>query len=322
MKMITEAVGAGHPDKICDQIADNILDKFMEKDPYAKVACEVFAIHNQIYIAGEVSTTSYVDVVKAAWEILYKFGYVEEDFTITSSIHEQSIEINNIVHNTKGEIGAGDQGIMFGYATNETKSFMPLSYVIAQEILKNIEDLRINKKIKWVQPDMKSQIVVEYIDNKIILKSILLSIQHCKDYDYNQFKTSILSQIINPLIKKYNLNDDFEFRLNHNGTFILGGPKADTGLTGRKIIVDNYGPIAHNGGGSFSGKDYTKVDRTGAYIARWVAKNVVAAKLADKCEIKIAYEIGESQPVLIEVDTFKTNKIPEIQILNIIKKIL
>ena len=203
------------------------------------------------------------------------------------------LKFNNIVHGKKGEIGAGDQGIMFGYATNETKSFMPLSYVIAQEILKNIENLRAKKKLKWVQPDMKSQIVVEYIDNNIILKSVLLSVQHSKDYDYNKFKCSILSKIINPVIKKYSLNNDFEFKLNHNGTFILGGPKADTGLTGRKIIVDNYGPIAHNGGGSFSGKDYTKVDRTGAYIARWVAKNVVTAKLADKCEIKIAYEIGE-----------------------------
>ena len=320
MKMVTEAVGAGHPDKICDQIADNILDKFLQNNPKAKVACEVFAVHNQIYIAGEVSTTSYIDVVKAAWDILHKYGYTELDFTITSSIHEQSIEINNIVHNKKDEIGAGDQGIMFGYATNETKSLMPLSYVLAQEILKNIESFRIAKKLKWVKPDMKSQIIVEYKDNKINLESILLSIQHSKDYKYDEFRASIISKIINPLIKKYNLNNDFAFRLNHNGTFILGGPKADSGLTGRKIIVDNYGPTVHNGGGSFSGKDYTKVDRTGAYIARWIAKNIVVANLADKCEVKIAYEIGESEPILLELDTFNTNKIPEKEILKKVRK--
>ena len=321
MFITTEAVGAGHPDKICDQIADNILDKFLEKDKNAKVACEVFASHKDIFIAGEVTTTSYVDVVKAAWEILYKYGYNEEDFSIHTLLHDQSEEIKQKVERNDKEIGAGDQGIMFGYATNETPSFMPLTYVLAQEILKKLESLRVKNKIPWLKSDMKSQVTMDYSNDVVKVNTIVLSIQHDEKIEYKKFAENIKKYAVVPLIKKYKLNNDYILKINPNGSFIEGGPVADSGLTGRKIVVDTYGAHAHHGGGSFSGKDYTKPDRSVAYAARWIAKNIVAAKIAQKCEVQLAYIIGDYSPISINVNTFNTGKISDTKIVEVIKKV-
>ena len=321
MLITSEAVGAGHPDKICDQIADSILDNFIKQDPESRVACEVFAANKIIYLAGEVTSNAKFDAIKIAWNVLFKYGYDKKDFEIYSLIHKQSMEINNIVDKQDGDIGAGDQGIMFGYATNETKNFMPLSYVLAQELLKEIEKLRVAHKLPWVKSDMKSQITLDYTKEQVRIHTIVLSIQHSADFIYEQFKQNIIEKVISPLIKKYNLNSDYILKLNSNGSFILGGPAADTGLTGRKIIVDTYGAHSHHGGGSFSGKDYTKVDRSAAYAARWIAKNIVAAKIADQCEVQLAYIFGDPNPVSIHVETFNTSKISNEKLITIIKKV-
>ena len=321
-KLVTsESVGVGHPDKICDQIADGILDKILKQDKEARVACEVLASNRLIVIGGEITTSCYVDLVKTAWEVLKVIGYKENDFVIISNVHSQSPDINMGVDQGKGVIGAGDQGIVFGYACDETPNFMPLPIVIAHELVKYAEKLRRAQEFKWAKADMKSQVTIEYTNDKPKIKSILMSIQHEAKLNRKAFKDFIINKIMKVIAKKYSLNDDFKIFINPTGNFVIGGPAADTGSTGRKIIVDSYGTNVHHGGGAFSGKDYTKIDRSGAYMARWIAKNIVAAKIASKIEVQISYAIGVVQPTSVAINTFGTSKINESKIITMIKNV-
>lgn len=317
----SESVGIGHPDKICDQIADSILDSCLSQDKYSKVACEVMATNRLIIIGGEIKTHGYVDVVKLAWEVLMPLGYNEKDFTIISNVNSQSEDINNSVVKSNGTIGAGDQGIVYGYATNETKSFMPLETIMAHDLLRLTTKLIKSKKFKSAKFDMKSQVGLEVDNKKIILKNMMMSVQHDDNYDKEEFYKFISEKIMDVIAKKYGFNNDFDKLINPSGRFVIGGPIGDTGLTGRKIIVDSYGGAAKHGGGAFSGKDASKVDRTGAYFARYISKNIVAANLADKCEIQLAFSIGNTKPISININTFGTEKIDIKNIFVIIKKV-
>lgn len=320
-KIITsESVGAGHPDKICDQISDAILDECLAQDKNSRVACEVLACNRLIVIAGEITTHAYVDVVKTAWEIIKPLGYNENDFTIISNVNKQSVDIAQSVNKAnKDLIGAGDQGIVFGYACDETPQYMPLTTVLAHELLKEIEKQRRNKEFVKIQADMKSQVSIDYSNCTPVIETMLVSIQHDEDYNIKYFNKKV-STIMDQIAIKYGLNTDFKKIINSSGRFVIGGPIGDTGLTGRKIIVDTYGGIGHHGGGAFSGKDPTKVDRSASYFARWIAKNVVAAKLAKQCEIQLAFAIGEPQPVAMFINTFKTNLVDEKKIFEAINK--
>lgn len=311
-KLITsESVGAGHPDKICDQISDGVLDSCLKADPTSKVACECFASNRLIVIGGEITTKGYVDVVKVAWNVLEPLGYTENDFTIISNVNSQSSDINQAVVKENGSIGAGDQGIVYGYATNECKNLMPLSINLAHKLVKRAEALRRSGEFKWSKSDMKSQVTIDYTDrNNLRIDTMLMSVQHDANYDAKEFAKFIEIEIMEFAAKEFKMNLDFVKIINPSGKFIIGGPVGDTGLTGRKIIVDTYGGISRHGGGAFSGKDPSKVDRSGAYFARYIAKNIVGAKLADQCEIQIAYGIGKPEPVAYYIETFGTNKIP------------
>lgn len=313
LSLITaESVGIGHPDKICDQISDRILNECLKHDKNSHVACEVFASNHLIVIGGEITTQSYVDVVKAAWDVLIPLGYTENDFTILSNINKQSSDINSMVGQESDKIGAGDQGIVYGYATNETKEFLPLPYVLATKIVSNLNKLTRQNKIKGIKYDTKSQISVFYDEDMIPvgIDNIVVAVQHEPNADMKKIRKQIIDQILIPLANEYNMNTDFETHINEYGEFVIGGPFGDTGLTGRKLMVDTYGSIAHHGGGAFSGKDYTKVDRTGAYFARYIAKNLVAAKVADRIEIQLSYCIGNPKPLSMYIDCFNTNKYP------------
>ena len=311
-KLLTsESVGKGHSDKICDQISDHILDECLKSDENAKVACEVLASNRLIVIAGEITTNTYIDVVKKAWEIIMPLGYNENDFTIISNVNSQSADISQSVFKKSGEIGAGDQGITYGFATNENNYYIPTTLLLAHRLLERAEKLRVSKEFKWAKADMKSQVTIDYTDeNNFKIFNVLLSIQHDEKYSPKEFETYIIENIIDPIIEDYERCDDFKYIVNPSGKFIIGGPIGDTGLTGRKIIVDTYGGVSRHGGGAFSGKDATKVDRTGAYMARYVAKNIVAAGLADKCEIQLSFGIGKTKPISIYLETFNTNHIP------------
>ncbi len=314
----SESVGKGHPDKICDQISDAILDEVLRKDENAKVAIEVMASNRLIIIGGELTTTTYVDFVKIAWKILMQLDYTENDFSILSNVNKQSEEIRNSV-DLENEIGSGDQGMIFGYATKETDSFMPIAITVAHELVKKAEELRLNKNIREIKADMKSQVTVEYNkDGTIDIKTVLMSIQHSPNYDAQKFENDVKEQIIIPTINKFFKNKNYKILINPSGSFVVGGPIGDTGLTGRKIIVDTYGGMSRHGGGSFSGKDCTKVDRSAAYAARWVAKNLVASGIADKIEIQLSYAIGVTKPISIYVETFETEKISISKIYEII----
>lgn len=317
----SESVGAGHPDKICDQIADLILDKILKQDPEAHVACEVMASNRLIVIGGEITTKGYVDVVSTAWEILKTLDYSESDFTVISSVHNQSSDINQGINKQNGAIGAGDQGMMFGYAINETKELMPLAITLAHELAKRAETLRLNKKFLWAKADLKSQVTIDYQNSEPQIATILMSVQHEANYKERKFKNFIKKEIMDYVARQYNLNTDYQVLINPTGKFVIGGPIGDTGLTGRKIIVDTYGGKAHHGGGSFSGKDGTKVDRSGAYAARWVAKNIVGAQLADECEIQLSYAIGIDKPLAITIETFGTEKVAKAKIENAVAAI-
>ncbi|MDJ1645494.1 methionine adenosyltransferase [Mycoplasma sp. M5725] len=331
----SESVGKGHPDKICDQISDRILDKVLKKDKNSRVAIETMASNRLIVIGGELTTTAYVDVIKAAWEVLFGIGYTENDFTIISNVNSQSLDINQGVDKENGELGAGDQGIMFGYATNETANYMPLAISLAHEILKMITKIResllnSNKELNELELvlastsklfDMKSQVTIDYTNENPLLDTILISMQHRENTDIFLLKKAIKQLVLFPLTKKYKLNNDFKFLFNPTGKFVIGGPFGDTGLTGRKIIVDTYGGSAHHGGGAFSGKDYTKVDRSAAYAARYVAKNIVAANIASEIEIQLSYAIGVSQPVSISIIKIKDSKYSKIEIIQMINQL-
>lgn len=319
--LTSESVGAGHPDKICDQISDKVLDECLKQDRNSKVACEVFAANRLIVIGGEITTKGYVDVVKCAWDILLPLGYSESDFTIISNVNSQSLEIFNAVQKNNNEIGAGDQGMVFGFATNETNNYMPLTINIAHDLVKFAEQLRVKKNVNFIKSDMKSQVSIDYSDeNNPKIDSIVMSIQHEKNISQSVVH-KFCNFVIDNVLEKYNLNNDFKRILNPSGSFVVGGPIGDTGLTGRKIIVDTYGGIAKHGGGAFSGKDATKVDRSGAYFARYIAKNIVASGIAKKCEVELSFAIGITKPISIYIDTFNTSKFSNDQLLLIVNNV-
>jgi len=325
----SESVSEGHPDKIADQISDAILDNFLAFDPNSKVACETLVTTGQVILSGEVKSRTYIDVQKVAREVIKKIGYTKSEYKfdfkscgILSMIHEQSDDINRgVVKKNNKEQGAGDQGIMFGYATNETKNYMPLALDISNKILQELALLRReNDEIKYLRPDSKSQVTIEYSDDNKPhkIKTIVISTQH-DDFDdehvmLNKIKSDIVNILIPRIINKNpdlkNLfNDNVEYLINPTGKFVIGGPHGDTGLTGRKIIVDTYGGKGAHGGGAFSGKDPSKVDRSGAYAARHIAKNIVAAGICDEALVQISYAIGIAEPVAFYVNTYNTSKI-------------
>ncbi len=315
----SESVSPGHPDKVCDQISDSILDACLAQDKMSRVACEVYATTQLVVIGGEISTTAKVDYEKIARDTLRDIGYTSDelgigcdDCKIEVVIHEQSRDIAQGVDEASDskQTGAGDQGIMFGYATNETEGYMPLAIVIAHKLIRIATEKRKSGEFKYARPDMKSQVTIDYTDiNNPKVDTVLMSIQHDDDYDEVAFREFVENEIIKEVISSFSLNLDFRILLNPTGRFVQGGPHGDTGLTGRKIIVDTYGGSARHGGGAFSGKDATKVDRSGAYAARYIAKNVVAAGLADRCEIQLSYAIGVAEPTSILVETFGTEHV-------------
>ena len=325
----SESVSEGHPDKIADQISDAILDNFLAFDPNSKVACETLVTTGQVILSGEVKSRTYIDVQKVAREVIKKIGYTKSEYKfdfkscgILSMIHEQSDDINRgVVKKNNEEQGAGDQGIMFGYATNETNNYMPLALDISNKILQELALFRKeNDEIKYLRPDSKSQVTIEYSDDNkpLKIKTIVISTQH-DDFDsedkmLNKIKSDIINILIPRLLNKNpdlkNLfNENVEYLINPTGKFVIGGPHGDTGLTGRKIIVDTYGGKGAHGGGAFSGKDPSKVDRSGAYAARHIAKNIVAAGICDEALVQISYAIGIAEPVAFYVNTYNTSKI-------------
>lgn len=324
-KLLTsESVGAGHPDKICDQISDAILDSLLTNDPYARVACDVLANNNIIYIGGQITTKAYSDTIKEAWKVLKPLGYDENDFNIINGIAPQSADIALGVNKEEDhELGAGDQGIIFGYATNENEFYMPWPIVLAHKLLKRAEFLRRQNQFPYAKSDMKSQVTLEYDDesNKITVKKVLMSIQHAENANLKEFKDFIKKNIVDYVLKEFNFNLDYDLLINPTGRFVIGGPVGDTGLTGRKIIVDTYGGFAHHGGGAFSGKDATKIDRSAAYMARYIAKNLVAAKIADKIEIQLSYAIGLPRPQSIYINSFNSSQYNDEQIADIIEHV-
>ena len=326
----SESVSEGHPDKICDQISDAVLDACLKDDPDSHVACEVFVTDNYCLVGGEITTKSVIDVDKIVRDVLKKIGYnsieLVTDFhtiTIDNRIHQQSPDINQgVERGSLEDTGAGDQGIMFGYATNENEGYMPLAIVIAHKLVREATRLRKNGQFKGARPDMKSQVTVDYTDPKHPkVDTVLMSIQHDPDVDLDAFKKYIHDEIMVKVVESFGLNDDFKFYINPTGRFVIGGPAGDTGLTGRKIIVDTYGGYAEHGGGAFSGKDPTKVDRSAAYMARYIAKNMVAAGVADRMLIQLSYAIGIAEPLSIAIKTYKTAKYSDEEILHLIRKV-
>jgi len=333
----SESVTEGHPDKICDQISDAILDVILEKDKNARVACETSVTTGLVLVSGEITTDCYVDIPKVVRDTIRNIGYCKEKYgfdadtcAVLTSIGEQSADIalgvdNSLETKTSGEldvneIGAGDQGMMFGYATNETESFMPMPIDLAHKLARQLTKARNSSVLGYLRPDGKTQVTVEYIDGKPSrINTIVISSQHDPDVSQEELREGIMENVIFPIVPPEMIDDNTKYYINPTGRFVIGGPQGDAGLTGRKIIVDTYGGMARHGGGAFSGKDPTKVDRSGAYAARYVAKNIVAAGLADRCEIQIAYAIGVAQPVSISVETFGTAKISDEKIVDLIK---
>ncbi|HHE6826080.1 methionine adenosyltransferase [Staphylococcus aureus] len=336
----SESVTEGHPDKIADQVSDAILDAILKDDPNARVACETTVTTGMALIAGEISTTTYVDIPKVVRETIKeigytraKYGYDYETMAILTAIDEQSPDIAQGVDKTleyrdkdsEEEIeatGAGDQGLMFGYATNETETYMPLAIYLSHQLAKRLSDVRKDGTLNYLRPDGKVQVTVEYDenDNPVRIDTIVVSTQHADDVTLEQIQEDIKAHVIYPTVPENLINEQTKFYINPTGRFVIGGPQGDAGLTGRKIIVDTYGGYARHGGGCFSGKDPTKVDRSAAYAARYVAKNIVAAGLADQCEVQLAYAIGVAEPVSIAIDTFGTGKVSEGQLVEAVRK--
>ncbi|ALF19297.1 methionine adenosyltransferase [Fusobacterium nucleatum] len=321
----SEFVSPGHPDKVSDQISDAVLDACLKDDPNSRVACEVFCTTGLVVVGGEITTSTYIDVQDIVRRKIDEIGYrpgmgFDSNCGTLSCIHAQSPDIAMGVDTG----GAGDQGIMFGGAVRETEELMPLALVLSREILVKLTNMMKNNEIKWARPDQKSQVTLAYDENGKVdhVDSIVVSVQHDEDVTHDEIEKTVIEKVVKPILEKYNLNsDNIKYYINPTGRFVIGGPHGDTGVTGRKIIVDTYGGYFRHGGGAFSGKDPSKVDRSAAYAARWVAKNIVAAELADKCEIQLSYAIGVPYPVSIKVDTFGTSKVDEDEISEAVSKV-
>ena len=321
----SEFVSPGHPDKVSDQISDAVLDACLKDDPNSRVACEVFCTTGLVVVGGEITTSTYIDVQDIVRKKIDEIGYrpgmgFDSNCGTLSCIHAQSPDIAMGV-----DIGgAGDQGIMFGGAVRETEELMPLALVLSREILVKLTNMMKNNEITWARPDQKSQVTLAYDENGKVdhVDSIVVSVQHDEDVSHDEIEKTVIEKVVKPVLEKYNLSsENIKYYINPTGRFVIGGPHGDTGLTGRKIIVDTYGGYFRHGGGAFSGKDPSKVDRSAAYAARWVAKNIVAAELADKCEIQLSYAIGVPKPVSIKVDTFGTSKVDEDKISEAVSKV-
>ncbi len=321
----SESVTEGHPDKIADQISDAVLDAALKSDPTSRVACEVLVTTGMALVAGEITTKTYVDVPKLVREVIDHIGYNDATYgfdsktcAVINTIQTQSPDIAMGVDTG----GAGDQGLMFGYACNETAELMPLPIMLAHKLVRQLSDVRRANKLNFLRPDGKSQVSVEYVDGKPVrLDAVVISTQHHDTISTEELRAQVKKHIIDPIVPSKMVDANTKFHINPTGRFVIGGPHGDTGLTGRKIIVDTYGGMGRHGGGAFSGKDPTKVDRSACYMARYVAKNIVAAGLADRCEVQLAYAIGVAEPVSVRVDTFGTGKLPEERLVAVVREV-
>ncbi|MCZ6498819.1 MAG: methionine adenosyltransferase [Gammaproteobacteria bacterium] len=325
----SESVSEGHPDKMCDQISDAILDAAIKADPSARVACETLTKTDLVLVAGEISTTAHVDIEKLVRQVVLDIGYDSSDVgfdgsscRVINELGEQSPDIaQGVNRGAPEEQGAGDQGLMFGYASNETDTLMPAPIMYAHRLVERQAEVRKSGELAWLRPDAKSQVTFRYEDDRpVSVDAVVLSTQHDPDISQNDLQEAVMESIIKPVLPEKWLSADTKYHINPTGRFVIGGPAGDCGLTGRKIIVDTYGGMARHGGGAFSGKDPSKVDRSAAYAARYVAKNIVAAGLADRCEIQVSYAIGVAEPTSVMVQTFGTNKISEGRISTLVRE--